>query len=450
MPTPLFPYQKEGVRFLTERKRAGLFDEMGLGKTAIAISALDAIRAQRVLIICPAMLRENWIVEFRKFSVFERRIAKGSSIHEFVAWSKGRYDILVTSYELAARWAKMVHEQCRAIDVIIIDESHYLKNTDSARTKAILGPTCSGEDGITMWAERTWLLTGTPMANDPVDIYPALRFCGAVHGTKAAFVRKYMYSRGMTYGSRQTPRLETVSELREKLSAMSIRRNKAGVGLQIPPIFFTSLTVDGDTREVLEMLRQHPGLEDAVIKAINQGGLSFLDAQYLSTLRRLVGESKAVPYAAILADELRQTDEKVVVMGLHRRALRDVQGLLAKEGFRAVLVNGDTPEKDRIAAVRSFQEDPLCRAFIGNMRAAGTGITLTASARVDMLETDWAPAPNAQAIMRLHRIGQAREVRARFISLARSIDEAVTAVVADKTRAIATVEGEANVALPAA
>jgi len=231
---------------------------------------------------------------------------------------------------------------------------------------------------------------------------------------------------------------------------VSIRRSKHGVGLQIPPIFFTSLTVDGDSREVLDLLRAHPGLEDAVVRAVEMGGLSFLDAQWLATLRRLVGEAKAIPYAAILADELRQTEGKVVVMGIHKRALRDVQGQLAKEGFRSVLVNGDTPERERIAAVQAFQNDPRCRVFIGNMRAAGTGITLTAASKIDMLETDWSPAPNAQAIMRIHRIGQTKQVRARFISLAKSIDLAVTAVVAEKTQAIATVEGQANVALPAA
>lgn len=450
MPIPLFKYQEDGATYLAGKARAGLFDEMGLGKTATSIRALDDIMAKRILIICLAMLRENWITEIRRFSRYERRVAKGVSIHEFVAWSRGRYDILVTSYELASRWAKMVQQECRSIDVIIIDESHYLKNTDSARTKAILGPTCSGEDGLTMWADRTWLLTGTPHANDPIDLYPALRFCGVYGGTRNSFVRKYFYSRPTAYSTRQTPRPEMVGKLRTMIGAMSLRRSKEGVGLQIPPIFFTHLTVDGDSAEVLQLLRDHPGLEKAVMTAIERGGLSFLDAQYMSTLRRLVGEAKAIPYAKILADELRQNDEQVVVMGLHRRALRDLQSILAKEGFRSVLVNGDTREPDRVAAVRAFQEDPQCRVFIGNMRAAGTGITLTASCRVDMLETDWAPAPNAQAIMRLHRIGQTRKVRARFITLARSIDVAVTAVVAEKTQAIATVEGELNTALPAA
>lgn len=90
-------------------------------------------------------------------------------------------------------------------------------------------------------------------------------------------------------------------------------------------------------------------------------------------------------------------------------------------------------------AVRAFQDDPDCRVFIANIRAGGTGLTLTAGASIDMFESDWAPANNAQALMRVHRIGQTRNVQARFITLAESIDVIVNDVVERKTRNIAQV-----------
>jgi SWI/SNF-related matrix-associated actin-dependent regulator 1 of chromatin subfamily A len=137
-----------------------------------------------------------------------------------------------------------------------------------------------------------------------------------------------------------------------------------------------------------------------------------------------------------------------VVYGIHIDALTSVRDILVKHGIGAVLVNGQTSEKQREEAVWSFQNDPATRVFIGNMRAAGTGLTLTAACEVDLLESDWAPAPNAQALMRVHRIGQTRKVRGRFITLAKSIDEVVNRIVAAKTASIAQVEGFAMDAAP--
>ncbi len=114
---------------------------------------------------------------------------------------------------------------------------------------------------------------------------------------------------------------------------------------------------------------------------------------------------------------------------------------LEAHGFNCVTVNGSTPEKQRIEAVRAFQEDPDIFAFLGNLKAAGTGLTLTAGADIDLFESSWSPADNAQFLMRVHRIGQEKTVHARFISLANSIDEIVSETVARKTAAIAKIDG---------
>lgn len=444
----LFPYQQEAARFLASKDRAGLFDEMGLGKTASTIAALDELGEKRALVICPAMLRENWLNEFRKWGRSPRKVVKGMTVHDLIAWQRGRFDVLVASYEMATRWLSRINEAAQFIPVLVLDESHYLKNKDSARAKAILGEDAAGVGGIVQWALRAWMLTGTPMANDPVDIYPFLRFARQTTAPQHRWAAKYMHVRPVAFGSRQSPRDEMTGRLRSKIQAVSIRRTKDDVGLQLPPIFLTEAIVDGDTTEIVKLLREHPGLEGAIVQAVERGGLSFLDAQHVATLRRLVGLSKAVPYAGQLIDELRQTDDKRVVYGIHRGALQLVQDELLAAGIHAVLVNGDTPEKQRIAAVQAFQTDRRCRVFIGNIRAAGTGITLTAAAEIDMLESDWTPAGNAQALMRVHRIGQTRNVFGRFITLAKSIDLAVNRVVAEKVRDIAAIDGVEMAAVP--
>lgn len=449
MPINLFPYQEQGAAWLAQRDRAGLHDEMGVGKTATLIRALDLVGAERGVIIVPAMLRENWIKEFRRFSHRNLRLCKGANIHDYVAWERGRFHFLITSYEQATKWAPRIMENGEFLDAVVMDESHYLKNTNTARTKAILGPEATGEGGIVGWAQYSWTASGTPIPNDPVDIFPFLRFTQCMPLTKNAFMKRYFTSRRSTYGTKQTCRPGLVDELRALIENNAIRRTKRDIGMQLPPIFLTPLFVDGDSTEIRTMLAEHPGLEQAIISAVEQGGLSFLDAQHIATLRRLVGQAKVIPYSRMLLDELMSgATDKRVVMGIHHDALRQLRDFLARKGIHAVLVNGDTPEKQRIAAVEAFQTDPNCRVFIGNIRAAGTGLTLTASCELDLLESDWTPAGNAQAIMRVHRIGQTRNVTARFITLASSIDEVVNKIVAEKTAAIAEIEGEAMHAAP--
>lgn len=441
MPIQTFQFQEDGAAHIARYERHGLHDEMGVGKTAQVIRAVNMIDARRGLIIAPAMLRENWLAEFRKFSHVGYRVAKGRDIHDFVAWARGRFHILVTSYELATRWANSIYNSGEPLDFAALDEAHFLKNSGTARSKAILGPGMDGDDGAITWANQVWHVTGTPMANDPLDCFTFLRFCRATTLGKEPFIRRYFHQHRTAYGARHQVRPEALEELRYLISNNAIRRTKKDVGLQLPPIFLTTMYVDGDTDEIRAMLGQYPGLEQAIVDAIEQGGLSFLDAQHIATLRRLVGEAKAVPYSHILHEELEASDDKRVVYGAHRMSLRTVRDYLVRKGLGAVLIDGDTPMRDRDVYVQMFQEDPRCRVFLGNIKAAGTGITLTAACEIDMLESDWTPAGNVQAIMRVHRIGQTRNVRARFITLARSLDEVINRVVSEKTGAIAEIEG---------
>lgn len=449
MTLPLLPYQEEGAQWIARKDRHGLHDEMGVGKTATAWRALDILGAERGIIVCPAHLRQNWISEYSKFIPTPRRLCKGEDIHDLYAWLRGRFHFLVTSYELATKWSAKIRAQGEMLDVVIFDEGHYLKNGDALRSRVLLGPQWDGHNSLIEFAQHSWDLTGTRMPNDPVDIYTFLRFCQAMELSKEAFTKRYFHKITTRFGSRQVPRDEMIPELQALIGNNMIRRTKASIGLQLPPIFLTTTFVDGDTQEIVNMLKAYPGLEHAIIQAVEMGGLSFLDAQHIATLRRLVGEAKAVPYGWTLLEELNSgATDKRVVFGHHVSALTTLRDFLWKNNIKAVLVNGDTRERERVEAVRMFQEDEACQVFIGNIRAAGTGLTLTAACEIDMLESDWSPAGNAQAIMRVHRIGQTRNVQARFITLARSIDEVVTRVVAQKTASIASIEGDAMTAAP--
>lgn len=437
MPLELFPYQQEGARFLAERRRAALLDRPGVGKSAQAIRALDLRGAVRGIILCPAAVRENWRGEFKKFSYQHRAICKGVSIHDFQAWRAGLFDVLITSYEMGAKWAKHVYDACEPLDFMIFDEAHYLKNDEAARTKLLLGDHADGAGAALQWAEVAWWLTGTPVPNDPVDIFTMLRFAGVMPLTKAAFTRRYFTSRAKTFGTAQRAKDDMLPELRALIANNSLCRTVEQTGVQLPPIFVTTYEVDGDTAAVRAMLLAHPGLDQAIRDALLDGrGLSNLDAPHVATLRRLIGEAKALPYAATLLGEIEGGLDKMVVFAHHRQALYTVRDYLWKHGVRASCIMGETPEKERQVAMLAFQGDPGHKVLLCNIRAAGTGLTLTAAAHLDMLESDWAPASNYQAIKRVHRLTQTRKVRARLITLANSFDVEVNRIVAEKTKAV--------------
>lgn len=449
MTLDVFPYQASAAAVMSVNERYGLHDEMGIGKTATTIRAIDEIGAERGIVIAPANLRENWLTEFRKFGRAPLKICKGVTIHDFYAWQRGRFNVLVTSYEQAAKWANHVRHSGEPLDFIAIDEAHYLKNADTARTRAILGREQWGHNAILEWAQYGWHITGTPMSNDCLDIWTFLRMCGVMSLGLEAFIKRYFHKVVTAHSIRTVPKPEMIAELKALIDANSIRRTAGEVGIQLPKIFLTEAMLDGDTKAVKDMLLAHPDLEKAIIQAIERGGLSFLDAPYIPTLRRLVGEAKAVPYAHTLIQELESGARKRVVYGVHVEALTTISQILSRAGYKNVLVNGTTTPRASDHAVWSFQNDPECRVFIGNIRKAGVGITLTASDRIDIFESDWTPSGNAQAIKRIHRIGQlADAVHARFLTLARSVDELVNRIVAEKTANIAAV-GNAMIASPA-
>lgn len=451
MPLTLFKYQEEGANWIATRRRSGLLDTPGLGKSAQIIRAMDLRRMKRGMIICPAHLTSNWLREHSLFACFPRKLIKIRNMHDYVAWTRKIFDVAVMSYEMAVKLAPSIHDESEILDFIAMDEFHYMSNLETKRAKAIIGEKGDGIGGVVQWAVQSWAVTGTLMSNDPSQCFAFLRFSKALELTFPQFQRRYFSVRVTTWGDRNKPKAEMLPELQMLITNNSIRRTFEQVGYELPPIFLTTTLVDGDTDQIKRLLAQHPGLDEAILNAINQGGLSFLDSQHVATMRRLIAEAKAVPYAEMLLDELRaDSDRKMVVMGISRDALRSVQDYLVRHRIWAVMVQGGVSDTARDEAVRAFQSNPQCRVFIGNIRAAGTGLTLTAAAHIDILESDWTPAGNDQAIKRIRRIGQQRTQHARFITLARSLDEVVNRVVAEKTKAIAMVEGSSMVASPEA
>lgn len=439
---PLFKYQDEAAELIASRERFGLHDEMGIGKTATTIGALDKSGSVRNIIVCPAMLRENWIREIRKFSQVHRRVCKGRTIHDFIAWQRGRFDTLVTSYEMATRWVEEFVKEGEFIDYLAMDEAHYMKNHKTNRSRALLGPEAGGGECFSTFATQGVHITGTPMANDPMDVYTFLRWSGAIDMDPARFSDTFFYKKIGTYNVRHYPKDDMVDTLQQLIYNNSLRRNHEDVGMELPPIWLTELLVEGSNLEINKLLEAYPNLERVIIEAVETGDVGALEVEHIARLRRLLAKAKAVPYAELLKHELDSSTGKRVVMCWHTEALLHVVNYINRKtnAYYAVCAYGETGEDERVSAVDRFMNDPYCRVFVGNMTVAGHGLTLTESSEIDMLESSYTPATNAQALKRVHRYGQRNAVRARFITLADSFDVAVNGIVASKTASIARVE----------
>lgn len=449
MPAELFPYQKVGAEWLATKKYALLADEMGLGKSAQAIRACDLISAKRVAVLCPAVARLNWLREFEKFSITSRRVSAiltSSSLPEDSSCWVTSYDLLASSAALRSRMVGM------SWDVLICDESHYLKNPKANRTKAVFG-------ALAARAAHVWCLSGTPAPNNSSELYPLLRTFGLFNGDYWAFIKRFCVTVDTVYGT-QIVGSKNTPELKALIAPVLLRRRKDEVLKDLPPIMFHDVVVEPGPvdydrwftemgqpmprqRFDREMGEMHAALDAVVnLTGLGRDGVATLGsvAPHVQMLRRYTGLQKVPPVVEMISAELdAKAYEKIVIFAIHQNVIEELQERLRP--FGAVKIYGGTPPTKRDAHVRKFQNDPRCRVFIGQVVAAGVAITLTAADQVAFVESSWVPAENAQAVMRVHRIGQSKPVTARFFSLANSSDEKVQKVLRRKTKDMVWLNG---------
>lgn len=404
------PYQREGCEWLVTHKRVGLADEQGLGKTVQLIMAADAISAQRIVVVAPAKLRATW---HRSFEEFGRTYAHRK--------------LRVMSYEEATTVFAEVGttKNVRMPDCIILDEAHYLKDWQSQRTQAIY-PNC-GSDYV-------WPASGTPMPNDPSELWTHFYYLNHrlipmdMNGpmTPAQWMDKFCRL-GKAYGGRRKVLgVKEPERLRELNRLLWKRRTLAQVMPQLPPMREGEITVEeaGYDSRINSILADMPR-ETYDRLLIDPTTLPVGDEQ-LSTLRKLLAAAKAPVLAEFVTEELTNNPtEKLVIFAWHKDAIDILKQQLKQ--FRPLVVDGRTNPNKVQAHVDAFQTQDEHRVFIGQIKAAGTGLTLTAASNVIFLECSWVPADNEQAQRRILRIGQkATSVLCRYVVLKGSIDEAVT------------------------
>jgi SWI/SNF-related matrix-associated actin-dependent regulator 1 of chromatin subfamily A len=427
------PYQRAGIAYALSRPNALIGDEMGLGKTIQAIGVVNADESIRtVLVVCPASLRINWRREM------ERWLTRPLTIGIGVGDDLPKTDVWIVNYDICARHKDVL--QAREWDLLIADEAHYMKNPTAQRTQAVLGREATrddaGQPGIR--ARRKLFLSGTPIPNRPIEAWPLLRALG-VFESYWHFARRYCGAYKTRFGWDMTG-ATNLAELQEKLRAsVMVRRLKADVLTELPakrravielPANGAAAVVDAERRayqaheEHLDSLRaaaelakasDDPSAYAAAVERLTEASRVAFTA--MSQMRHDVALAK-VPYVCEHLRAITETGRKVVCFAHHR----DVIAAIMTEFPAASKVTGEDSMTARQAAVDRFQSDPACLLFVGNIQAAGVGITLTASSHVVFAELDWVPGNVTQAEDRCHRIGQHDSVLVEHLVLEGSID----------------------------
>ena len=422
----LYPFQYVGVRFCElAGGRALIGDDMGVGKTiqALAYTALHP-ENHPVLIVAPANVKYNWLKEcstwLPKYTV--EVVAKGNSpIPET--------DIVIINYDLMKKQQLALED--RGFNIIIFDESHYLKNSKAQRTIASLAMANTCKDII--------CLSGTAITNRPIEFFTTLNLLRPVEfGNFFSYGKRYCDAHHTGYGW-DFKGSSHASELHERTRAFTIRRLKKEVMDELPD----------KIRQVVDVIptpKEKKEYRNAQASWMNQYAMhksdGFIPAGFvlnmLTELRHHCGILK-VSAAANWVREYREVTGKPTIVFAHHK---DVVSALVdelKDECVVSTITGSVPAIKRQERVEAFQAGKI-DVMICSTVAAKEGLTLTAADTVVFIEREWSPAWEEQAEDRVNRIGQdAETVHAVYLSVAGTIDEKFNSVVEEKRAVIQSV-----------
>lgn len=423
MTTP-YSFQIRGARQIARfGGRALLADEMGLGKTFQALLYLNRHpEAMPAVVVCPASLKLNW----------EREASVHFGIHAEVCDGKKPWadteisrrvipDITVISYNLLHPWMQALKRlNPRAV---ILDECHYLINTASMRTK-MTRVLCKG-------VPHVLALSGTPMVNRPAELWPVLNILRPDLWPKfQEFGERYCRPRWRPWGweYKGASRLGELNEV--LLREVMIRRLKGEVLQELPEQVRCVVPLRIDNRREYEEA-ESDFIRWLAAKDVNRAKRAATAEQLtkLGYLKRLAGQLKA-PHTVRWVEEWLEGGAKLVLFGVHNNVLDPIYQRFRK---LAVKVDGSTPLRERELYVRQFQRNKKTRLFVGNIIAAGTGITLTEGSAVAFAEYDWVPGNHSQAEKRIDRIGQRNCTQSFWLTAKGTIEERLAKVLQDKS-----------------
>jgi SWI/SNF-related matrix-associated actin-dependent regulator 1 of chromatin subfamily A len=427
---PPLEHQKIAIEKLTGSKRFILADDMGLGKTTSTIIAALETGSKKVLIVCPASLKINWQREIENYSdrpVFIAEGKKFSTEHDFVIIN---YDILKNFHDSDPKKKDESLLLQSGFDLVILDEAHMISNVQAQRTKII--------NSFAKKVSRVWLLTGTPMTSRPMNYYNLLNLIESpVAQNWKAYAIRYCQGFQFTAGKRKVWNVmgaSNLEELRDRTSKQILRRLKEDV-LDLPDKIITPVYLRLKSKEYEDLMGEYYDWYDK-----NPDESSSLTVQFtkLMKVRKVIANEKTKQTIEFVENILEQ-GKKVIIFTNFTDTLQTIYQHFGKQ---AVYLDGSCSNSVRQQAVDSFQNDDKTRVFVGNLKAAGVGLTLTAAEVVIMNDLSFVPAEHAQAEDRAYRYGQKSNVLVYYPLFENTIEGAIYDILNRKKQIIRTVMGD--------
>lgn len=440
---PLWPHQTTDVAFALREKKVAWWNDTGLGKTNSAIALADAIEAKNILIICPVIGLEHWKAQFAKHGRVDRSVAL---VRDHDAPVHGA-DVIVVPFSLISKYPNLGKRlrQYR-YDLVVIDEAHALMSMDSERTRSIYA-IGSESGGLQDRAPYVVLLSATLSPNGrPNELYTHLRalrpeLLGPASGYDT-FVARYCITKFSR--NRETvigPNKLTAPELKRIMGRFARRVKKQDVQKDLPAVIVDALPVNILDLVLPEKLITDWRVSEALLArdigdATGEDALALArSSPHAATNRRLTGVIKVQAMAALLEPEV-LAGRKVIAFSVHHDV---IDAIAARFKGKCVTLDGRTSSAKRQAAIKDFREDKKI-LFNGQISAAGEVIDLTPCSLMYIFEQDWVPKTMTQAIGRANRPGQVEPLMVWVLTLAGSIDDALTRTLIRKQADIKSLE----------
>ena len=425
---PPLEHQKLAIESLAGSKRYILADDMGLGKTTSTIIAALETDAKKILIICPATLKINWQREIENYSDRPVYISEGknfSTEHDFVIIN---YDIIKNFYDLKDKQNSLITQS--NFDLVIIDEAHYIQNAQAQRTKLI--------NSFAKDINRVWLLTGTPMTSRPMNYFNLLNIIESpVAQNWMAYAIRYCQGYQFNAGKRKIWNVSGASnleELRDRTSRQVLRRLKEDV-LDLPDKIITPVYLRLKSKEYETEVGEYYNWYENKKEESKSLTIQF---SRLMKVRQIIAEEK-IKQTIELAENIIEQGKKVIIFTNFTDTLRKIHEHFGKQ---SVYLDGSCTKPQRQYSVDQFQENDKIKVFVGNLKAAGVGITLTAGEACIMNDLSFVPSDHSQAEDRAYRYGQKSNVSVYYPIFENTIEGIIYDMLTNKKNIFETVMGD--------
>ena len=398
--------------------------------TSAVIAALES-GAKKILIVCPASLKINWAREISNYSDRKSLIVEGRKWGSTFDFYIINYDIIKNFHttdksEDSDDYKLLVNA---GFDLAIVDEAHYISNNTAQRTRLL--------NDVLEKIPKVWLLTGTPITSRPINYFNLLKIVDSPLTLNwQTYVKRYCKGYQFKVGNRKvwnTSGASNLDELRERTKNIVLRRMKTDI-LDLPekivsPIFveLTSKMYDEELEEFVRISNEKKE-QDTISITLNR----------LMKVRQLISYEK-IPYTCELIDRCLEQGKKVIVLTNFTMTL---DMLHEKYKKNSVTLDGRMSKDKRQDAVDRFQNDDKIKVFIGNIKAAGVGITLTAAEVVIMNDLSFVPADHSQGEDRAFRYGQKNSVIVYYPIFENTIEKVMYNILQKKKEIIDQVMGD--------